>query len=222
MKKWECTVCGYIHSGEEPPEECPVCGADKSKFVEVTEDIPEPAQEKGEASAAGTPGSEGAEKRGPVTPIERPEPPKTRHDRFQDALIRYHAHPISIHIPNGVLPISILFLLFAILFCCSTLQTAAFYNMVIVLLAMPAVIYTGYFNWQRKYKAARTDLFLNKMICAGLVTILAVMLTMWWIIDPDIAVSPGSSRWIFLLLHLVMFGLAAYAGYLGGKLVFKE
>ena len=38
MKKWECTVCGYIHEGEEPPDECPVCSADKSMFVEVVEE----------------------------------------------------------------------------------------------------------------------------------------------------------------------------------------
>ena len=25
MKKWICTVCGYVHEGEEAPEECPVC-----------------------------------------------------------------------------------------------------------------------------------------------------------------------------------------------------
>ena len=35
MKKWKCTICGYIHSGEEPPEKCPVCGADRDKFIEV-------------------------------------------------------------------------------------------------------------------------------------------------------------------------------------------
>lgn len=32
-KRWQCTVCGYIHVGNEPPESCPVCGADKSKFI---------------------------------------------------------------------------------------------------------------------------------------------------------------------------------------------
>jgi rubredoxin len=32
-RRWKCTVCGYIHEGEEPPENCPVCGADRSKFV---------------------------------------------------------------------------------------------------------------------------------------------------------------------------------------------
>jgi NAD(P)H-nitrite reductase large subunit/rubredoxin len=24
---WRCTVCGYIHRGEEPPKSCPICGA---------------------------------------------------------------------------------------------------------------------------------------------------------------------------------------------------
>jgi len=32
-KKWKCTICGYVHEGEHPPEECPVCGAPKSQFV---------------------------------------------------------------------------------------------------------------------------------------------------------------------------------------------
>ncbi len=32
-RRWQCTVCGYIHVGPEPPEVCPVCGADRSKFI---------------------------------------------------------------------------------------------------------------------------------------------------------------------------------------------
>lgn len=39
-RRWKCTVCGYIHEGEEPPEVCPVCGADRSQFVpEETEEV---------------------------------------------------------------------------------------------------------------------------------------------------------------------------------------
>ncbi len=34
MKKWVCSVCGYVHSGEFAPDECPTCKADSSKFVE--------------------------------------------------------------------------------------------------------------------------------------------------------------------------------------------
>lgn len=36
-KKWRCTVCGYIHEGETPPESCPLCHVPADKFVEVTE-----------------------------------------------------------------------------------------------------------------------------------------------------------------------------------------
>ncbi len=35
MKKWRCLVCNYIHTGENPPEICPVCGAPKEQFVLV-------------------------------------------------------------------------------------------------------------------------------------------------------------------------------------------
>lgn len=35
MKKWVCSVCGYIHEGDEPPEVCPICGAAKEEFVEL-------------------------------------------------------------------------------------------------------------------------------------------------------------------------------------------
>ncbi|EDS76559.1 NADH peroxidase [Clostridium massiliodielmoense] len=38
MKKFVCTVCGYIHQGEEAPEFCPQCKAPKDKFVEKKED----------------------------------------------------------------------------------------------------------------------------------------------------------------------------------------
>ncbi len=33
MKKWICTVCGYVHEGDEPPDECPVCKAPKTQFI---------------------------------------------------------------------------------------------------------------------------------------------------------------------------------------------
>ncbi len=32
MKKWICTVCGYVHEGENAPEKCPQCGAPAEKF----------------------------------------------------------------------------------------------------------------------------------------------------------------------------------------------
>ena len=34
MKVWRCTVCGYLHKGDEPPEECPQCSSSAANYVE--------------------------------------------------------------------------------------------------------------------------------------------------------------------------------------------
>ena len=41
-KTWVCTVCGYVHTGAEPPDCCVVCGASSELF--------EPQQEATQAS----------------------------------------------------------------------------------------------------------------------------------------------------------------------------
>ena len=39
MKKFICTVCGYVHEGETAPEVCPVCGVGADKFVEQSGEL---------------------------------------------------------------------------------------------------------------------------------------------------------------------------------------
>ena len=39
MKKFVCTVCGYIYEGEAAPEKCPVCGVGADKFIEKSGDL---------------------------------------------------------------------------------------------------------------------------------------------------------------------------------------
>ena len=37
MKKWRCTVCGYVYEGDTPPAQCPQCKVPAEKFEEVVE-----------------------------------------------------------------------------------------------------------------------------------------------------------------------------------------
>ena len=34
-KIWVCEICGETYEGDEPPEECPICKANKKAFTEV-------------------------------------------------------------------------------------------------------------------------------------------------------------------------------------------
>ena len=38
MKKFVCTVCGYVYEGEEAPDKCPICHVGKDKFVEQSQE----------------------------------------------------------------------------------------------------------------------------------------------------------------------------------------
>ena len=46
LQSWRCTVCGYVHEGESPPDECPVCGAQASDFILIA-DADDTAQRPG-------------------------------------------------------------------------------------------------------------------------------------------------------------------------------
>jgi Rubrerythrin len=34
---WKCSVCGYLHTGDEAPEKCPKCSAPKESFTLMSE-----------------------------------------------------------------------------------------------------------------------------------------------------------------------------------------
>ena len=46
MKKFVCTVCGYIYEGEAAPAECPVCHAKSDAFKEVKGELTLAAEHK--------------------------------------------------------------------------------------------------------------------------------------------------------------------------------
>ncbi|ABW67333.1 rubredoxin-like domain-containing protein [Desulfosudis oleivorans] len=209
MRKWKCEVCGYIHTGDSPPDKCPVCGADKSQFTEITETDAAPAAEAGQPKT-------------PATAAVEPEAParQTAFDFLLGLVVKHHAHPIATHIPNGVIPVSVLFILISALLNVEVFARAAYLNMVVVVLSLPVVLFTGWVEWQKKYKGAITPLFITKIACAGLVSVLAFTSAAWLMIDPQVTASSG--KWSFVLLNIVLLGAAGVAGHIGGKLVFKD
>jgi uncharacterized membrane protein/RNA polymerase subunit RPABC4/transcription elongation factor Spt4 len=215
MKKWRCTVCGYIHEGEEPPEICPVCGADRSKFVEI---VDEENDEKTSKIDSLEPETEAKVTDAPGTTLE----PLSKYDRLYQLIVKHHVHPISVHIPNGLLPVSVLFIFLAVIFKFTSLSQAAFYNLICVVFAMPVVLFSGIIVWQKKYNGIMTKLFLTKMICGGVVSLSAMILVIWSIVDPGVLALTSAHLLAFLFVNMVMVGAAVTAGFLGGKLVFKD
>ncbi len=39
MKKFVCSVCGYVHEGDSAPEKCPICKVSADKFNEMSDGL---------------------------------------------------------------------------------------------------------------------------------------------------------------------------------------
>jgi rubredoxin/uncharacterized membrane protein len=220
MKVWQCTVCKYIHRGEEPPEKCPVCGVDKSKFIEIDESmIPERPVRKAAVKEADPAAASTSAKAAPEPPKKQP-PPETGFEKIKSLALKHHVHPVSVHTPNGILPAAVVLWILAWIFDSELLAKAAMINMIFVVLAFPVVIFTGILEWQKKYQGALTPLFKIKILAAALTTVSCVISLIWYLADPEIL--SGSKAFVFILVNIVMVAAAGVAGFIGGKLVFKD
>lgn len=212
MKKWQCSVCKYIHEGDTPPEKCPVCGVPASKFV-LLEDPEEKQVKPVEPVVENIPPE--------PEPIETPEPaPRNFYEKFTRLMVKHHAHPVTVHTPNGILPAAAILFILAWLFNYDLFAQVGFINLVFVILALPVVLFSGILEWQKKYMGAMTTIFKVKILAATLTTSSCAICMIWYLIDPGVLTS--SKGWIFILLSLVMLASAGIAGHIGGKLVFKD
>ncbi|MFV0437309.1 MAG: rubredoxin-like domain-containing protein [Desulfopila sp.] len=199
-RQWRCSVCGYVVSAEAPPEECPVCKAARAKFVEIeVPPAPSVEQQGGEQAAA--------------QPAERP-------GLLARVMLRLHVHPVSVHLPNGILPVAVIFLVVVIFLGIKNLEPVAFFNLVAVLISMPLVLFSGFMEWKKRYNGAKTVLFLTKILCSVVVTLSLVILVIWRMFEPGVADADSPFRLIYFGVAAVMLAATGIAGHLGGKLVF--
>ena len=209
-RRWRCTVCGYIHEGDEPPEKCPLCGAEKKFFEEID----------AEGNVLGA--DEGAVEAAPeeVAAATKEGQKTTLFDKLATLSLKLHLHAIHTHFPNGILPVIVIFLALAIYFNIAALETAAFFNSIAVLLALPIVMLTGYIEWQKRYRGIKSAIFITKIICSLIVLGAVNVLVFWRLLDPGVAADGSSSQMIYFAVAGVALGAAGIAGHLGGKLAF--
>ncbi len=192
MKTWQCSVCKYIHKGKNPPDRCPVCNVPAGKFKEMKK---VPGVKDGTVSASGL-------------------------EKIYSLLIKHHAHPVSVHTPNGILPAAVILWVAAWLLGSELFASAAMINMILVIIALPFVLFTGVLEWKKKYNSALTSIFKLKIFSASMTTLLCIINLIWYIANPHVLSS--SLSWLFILLNIAMVAFAGIAGHIGGRLVFKN
>jgi hypothetical protein len=173
MKKWKCLSAAIFTPAMNHPEKCPVCGAPKSKFIDVSEPEapkPEPAaapasEDKAEAQpeiAEATPVAETSDD-GPESPFKRftlPHPVR-HHDPIPRSSRSACTSP-TVCCPFAFFSSS----------CrpCSISRewpVAATYNLGVVALAMPLVLFSGWGGLAEPFQRGRHAMFSSSRSPAG-------------------------------------------------------
>ncbi len=244
-RKWRCTVCGYIHERDAPPDICPVCKKPWSAFVpHVEEATPAASAEPAPARDAknGKPIKadrwrcvvcnyvhEGADPPDvcPVCGAGKDQfVPETRspehHHRGVSGLIeKLHLHPVAAHFPNGALPLSVAAWFAFLVFDQVCLERASFYLMLVATLAVPVTFIAGLSDAKHRFGTTTTGVFPEKKLWSWVLLVVCGAAAFWrlslgWTHVP----STMTEIAVYSGLLLVATASAARLGMLGGKLVF--
>ncbi len=189
-KRWRCTICGYIHEGDLPPESCPVCHAAAEKFELVEE------------AGAGL----------SVATVLKSE----LHHIYKV----FAPHAVAAHFPTALVPTATLFLFFVLLFGYQPLEFSALALLAVTIAVIPITMITGFIVWCRDYQKSDSAVFKKKIALAWILLAVsaATLLLRFW--HPDIMVAGGLPTAFYFFLHLLMLTCVTLLGHYGATLVY--
>ena len=131
-----------------------------------------------------------------------------------------HPHPIAVHFSNGLIPVSVFFLLLFLATRFQDAETVAFYTLVTGTLGSGLAILTGFYDWRKHYRSRWSPVFKKKLAAGILAVIVGAAACVFRFFTPELLDSITAASVIYVVMNFVVLGCVTFAGYLGGKLVF--
>jgi rubredoxin len=198
-KRWRCTVCGYIHEGEGPPEICPLCGASSDKFELLAEE-PEQAPSF-------------------QAPQAKPVPAPAS-GLLREMVETFMPHAVAAHFPNALLPTLALFLTLCLLFGLNTLDHGIYLLLGVLAVSAPLTLATGIYSWRRHFDGAKTPIFHRKLILGVCLVLICAEMLLLRYSNPQLLTAASPATWFFVALAAAALGCVTLLGHYGGMLVF--
>lgn len=130
-----------------------------------------------------------------------------------------HVHHIGSHFTNGLMPVAALLLALHFALGERSYETAAFYCIILAMVAAPVVFFSGFIDWRTRFEGRSTYIFNHKRVFGILFMLLSTALVIWHIMMPEVAITPGGLRYVYFAMVYIDTVFAIYLGYLGGKFI---
>ena len=149
--------------------------------------------------------------------LEKIFPEKTK---LKIRLFEIPFHMISVHFPTALYPVAIFFLFLALIFDRNSFRNLYFYLMIIATFFTPISYFTGILEWKKKFRGARTHIFINKIRYGIILNVVGGLCTTWYWFCPGILNHIGVFNIVFIILNISIIPLVIYLGHLGGRLIY--
>ncbi|MEI8185480.1 MAG: hypothetical protein WCG19_02180 [Chlorobiaceae bacterium] len=127
-------------------------------------------------------------------------------------------HAIAAHFSNGLIPVSVLYLLLTLYTGNTYFEHTVEHLIVIVVMAVPVSFFSGIHDWKTKYRQAKAPIFIKKIRLSGLLFTLGVFVAGIRLSIPDVMNRQGIEHWLYLVLLFSMLPVVTLLGHYGGKL----
>lgn len=149
--------------------------------------------------------------------LEKIFPEKTR---IKVSVLDIPFHVVLVHFPTALYPVAMIFLFLALIFDKESFSNSYFYLMLIATLFTPLSHYTGILEWRKKFRGARTHIFINKIRYGIILNVVGGLCTTWYWLCPGILDHIGVYSIVFVILNISIIPIVTYLGHLGGRLVY--
>jgi uncharacterized membrane protein len=127
-------------------------------------------------------------------------------------------HPMMVHFPIALTGAALFFILLSLLRRSKLFEQVAFSNLALASVSTVVAGITGMRDNVLNYQGTAPNASLKIILAVILLILTAVTVFVRWR-NPDLFWKP-SSRWLYAIVYLISFGLAATLGFLGGVILY--
>jgi uncharacterized membrane protein len=140
---------------------------------------------------------------------------------YAHPFFKRHPHPLTVHFPVALLLAAVLFQVLALATSSSRTEWAAYCCLLVGALSIPVSLATGYFTWWINYANLESPIIFLKRFLAWIALVLAVFAVLLRsLVIEDPLQRRDAYNLIYFLTLLILAGLVAAVGYLGGTIAF--
>ena len=127
-------------------------------------------------------------------------------------------HAVAAHFSNGLVPVSVGFLLLALFFRDTFYEHTVMHLNIVVLLAIPCSFCSGVYLWRTRFKGVQTPVFRRKLRLSVLLMVLATTVVAIRALRPDVAIRHDFISWCYFGFIAAMLPTVTLLGHYGARL----